>query len=161
MGACWNDDMDDGFAMGRVTDAMGLRWVAMGLRWVCDGSRWVAMGRVTDAMGHVTDAIGLRLGLRCRVTTRSWMVTHNTSDFSINNDSIYDVNIYGWISLVWYVLKNEKKMKECIGACWKGVMGDVFAMCLRCVAMCRVTDALGLRCVAWLMHWCRVMNGCS
>jgi len=40
-------------------------------------------------------------------------------------------------------------------------MGDVFAMCLRCVAMCRVTDALGLRCVAWLMHWCRVMNGCS
>ena len=43
MGACWNDDMDDGFAIGRDV---------------------FAIGRVTDAIGR--DGFAM-----CRVTNRS------------------------------------------------------------------------------------------
>lgn len=55
---------------------------------------------------------------------KTWLIVHNTSDFSINNNRIYGVK-YLWLNFSRLIcLNNYKRMKECIGACWKDDMVD-------------------------------------
>ena len=73
---------------------------------------------------------------------KTWVIVHNTNDFSINNNSIYGVK-YLWLNFSRLIcLKNYKRMKECIGACWKDDMVDGFAI-----------GCDGARYVVWLMRW--------
>ena len=92
----------------------------------------------------------------------TWVIVHNTTDFSINNDSIYGVK-YLWLNfshLIW--LNNDKIMKEMHWCMLKGWHGWWVCDGARWGAMGCVTDAMGcdgLRWGAWLMRW--VAMGCD